>query len=162
MQMWNEQPHAIRVRQLSQLLAYMSKFPTLLYYKMMGITPLFFNIKKWINSISLQIYDFFLNRQIYLCDPSHIQTGFLDTISYNIFEEGLSVKQYLCFDKIISYLHNNTKKDFFTSYSIGIGQNYHYWIIYYSDSLYPLVFMRKSCSRILISENDVSIFLSIF
>lgn len=27
-------------RQLSQLLAYVSKFPTLLYYKMMSITPL--------------------------------------------------------------------------------------------------------------------------
>lgn len=31
-------------RQLSQLLAYMSKFPTLLYYKMMGITPLVKNV----------------------------------------------------------------------------------------------------------------------
>ena len=28
-------------RQLSQLLAYVSKFPTLLYYKMKGITPLY-------------------------------------------------------------------------------------------------------------------------
>lgn len=43
MQMWNKQLHAICAETVSQLLAYMSKFPTLLYYKMMGITPLVFN-----------------------------------------------------------------------------------------------------------------------
>lgn len=41
-------------RLLDQLLAYMSKFPTLLYYKMMGITPLVNNVLKleYSNSIT--------------------------------------------------------------------------------------------------------------
>lgn len=38
-------------RQLSQLLAYLSKFPTLLQYKMMGITPLVFYVSR--NRLSL-------------------------------------------------------------------------------------------------------------
>ena len=47
-------------RQLSQLLAFVSKFPTLLYYKMMGITPLVFSTLKWRNSNPLQNYGLFL------------------------------------------------------------------------------------------------------
>lgn len=39
-------------KQLSQLLAFVSKFPTLLYYKMMGITPLVFSTLKGRNSNS--------------------------------------------------------------------------------------------------------------
>lgn len=37
-------------RQLGQLLAYLSKFPTLLFYKMMGITPLIFYFADWIDT----------------------------------------------------------------------------------------------------------------
>ncbi len=44
-------------RQLSQLLAYVSKFPTLLYYKMMGITPLIINTVNRSDSNSLQSYE---------------------------------------------------------------------------------------------------------
>ena len=45
--MWNEQLHAICVETVKPTLAYMSKFPTLLYYKMMGITPLINNFINW-------------------------------------------------------------------------------------------------------------------
>lgn len=44
-------------RQLSQLLAFVSKFPTLLYYKMKGITPLVFKMKNW-------TFQFFANLRI--------------------------------------------------------------------------------------------------
>lgn len=54
-------------RQLSQLLAFLSKFPTLLFYKMMGITPLVFNTLKWRNSNSEQIYDLFFEQTKFLC-----------------------------------------------------------------------------------------------
>ncbi len=38
--MWNKQLHAYDVETVKPALAFVSKFPTLLYYKMMGITPL--------------------------------------------------------------------------------------------------------------------------
>ena len=43
-------------RPLSQLLAYVSKFPTLLYYKMMGITPLVNYVMSWNAPTALQNY----------------------------------------------------------------------------------------------------------
>lgn len=47
-------------RQLSQPLAFLSKFPTLLFYKMMGITPLVNYFLNQFMLIQVQNYKIFL------------------------------------------------------------------------------------------------------
>ena len=53
-------PRHIDVETIKPTLAFLSKFPTLLFYKMMGITPLMNNIIDWNAPILLQIYIIFL------------------------------------------------------------------------------------------------------
>lgn len=48
-------------RQLNQLLAFVSKSPTLSYYKMKGITPLVFNTLKWRISKLVQNYELYFD-----------------------------------------------------------------------------------------------------
>ena len=51
-------------RQLSQLLAFLSKFPTLLFYKMMGITPLVNNTMNQNYPIRCKVTNKFVNYKI--------------------------------------------------------------------------------------------------
>ena len=72
-------------RQLSQLLAFLSKFPTLHLLQDDGHNAFYFHTLKWRNSNSVQNYELFSNRQFfpYVCRVPYVKVRalFYDTAS---------------------------------------------------------------------------------